>query len=576
MDNQLPENSTNAQATEPNSEQKAETYTSEVTDSNSAEKTAPGGELSPQPAQPSLAADPTLGSVGPVNSSPKRGKSVGALIVVLILIIIAGTSSYYYLKSKKNSLGTTQAASKPIQVLRIAIQGPFNLFYPNNDGFIGDTETQFDLTDALVRFENVTQLSPQLAVSWENPDSSTWIFHLRKNVLFHTGRVMSSADVKYSLLAVASLNLGQFTSSIKDIETPDPLTVKITTNGPDPVLLNQLSQLSIIDSQDKTSADPNAGTGPYMLKPGTTPTENGIDLVAFDKYWGGKPLTRELIYTNYLRTEDPKVLLASGKEDFVGDINIPFLPGVRAAGYSVYKPEGDSVRALWFNVLDKNSPTSSLLVRQAVEEAVNQQGMITASQVDATPATQMVPEIVPGFNPSITFPARNIQKAKQLLVQAGYPNGVTLSFTYLAPDNPGVGEELVKELAPAGITVKLDPQTQIAAIGQKVSTGKAEMWWEAENSSILDLSDVVTSTLYKSVTYDNPTLDSLTDQAAATFDSSTRLKILQNLSATIATDIPAVPMNVAAYNYVYRSTLKGISQYDVDNTPGIHWWQVHE
>ena len=198
--------------------------------------------------------------------------------------------------------------------------------------------TDSQLFEGLVGYQDQIKIKPMLATSWSNPDDSTWVFNLRHNVKFHSGRTMTADDVKYSLdYAVAhqgdngSATQLALASSINSVKVLNPYQVQITTNGPDAVLLNRLAALYVVDSKAKLG-DPNAGTGPYMIKPGTIkPNASALDLVAVNNYWGGHVYTRAVHFQEDATEDQMTKDAAAGKLDIAGDFNDKQVAQVKSA-----------------------------------------------------------------------------------------------------------------------------------------------------------------------------------------------------------------------------------------------------
>ena len=221
-------------------------------------------------------------------------------ILVVLLIILGGGLGWWYMKQSqpKVSQSTSSAKKKDIaQLTIVSIDKGWNTFFPDSDD---TSELHFSLSnqisEGLVGYDNLTDISPRLAESWTNPNQTTWRFNLKKGVKFHTGRIMTAEDVVYSFEKAQSLeSYDLYTSTIASVTEVNPYVVEIKTKKPDAILLNKIGLIRIIDANGKAPNNTlTAGTGPYVFKPGTTPRDDRIELVAFDKYHGGRPTTRAL------------------------------------------------------------------------------------------------------------------------------------------------------------------------------------------------------------------------------------------------------------------------------------------
>src|ERR1039458_9137630 len=253
-----------------------------------------------------------------------HGKKWLVIAIVLAVVIVVAVVAAVVLKSN-NKTPTVTKKDIPLLTYGLADGGeipqyPVTYLYVNTDINIA-----MQMFEGLVGYQNQTKVVPLLATSWSTPNDNTWVFNLRHNVKFNTGRTMTAQDVKYSLdYAVAHQNDDSGDSAfvclaedIKQTTVTGAYQVTVTTTNPDAVLLNQLGLIGIVDSKAKPG-DYSAGTGPYVVKPGTTPTDSTIDLVASNNYWGGHVYTRELKISIYTSQDKMATDMANGKLDLAG------------------------------------------------------------------------------------------------------------------------------------------------------------------------------------------------------------------------------------------------------------------
>lgn len=156
-----------------------------------------------------------------------------------------------------------------------------------------------NIFDGLVNQDAKQQIQPALAASWKTIDDTTWEFKLRPNVKFHDGSDFTADDVVASIKRVplASKNspssFAAYVKAITDVTAVDPLTVRIKTDGPTPLLLNNLSRIAILpaEMEKTTTEDMNSGkgvigTGPFKFV-SWTPDDNVV-VARNDGYWGEK------------------------------------------------------------------------------------------------------------------------------------------------------------------------------------------------------------------------------------------------------------------------------------------------
>lgn len=518
----------------------------------SAGMASPQGSRPPVLPQGSQApASTPLSPDSPVESAPpqivtshhggkKRWLKAALLVVIIALLAVGGWFAYQKSQDKKAAPATTQ--SKDIPLLTIGIlQANYGGLYPDMSASEYGYLTNAQMFEGLVRYEDKSKIVPDLASTWTNPDDKTWLFTLKNGVKFHDGNTMAADDVKYSIDKVITSNsdLAQtFASTIAAVETVGDNQVKITTKEPDPALLNRLAFLYIIDANLPQGQEPSqAGTGPYEVKPGTKPTETRIQMVAFSQYHGGAPTTKALDFNSSENGDKLIKDFNQHKFNIVGPV--PLNDVSKAKNANKFISVVPDTRFLGFNTI-KPGPLQNKLVREAIRYAVNPTAIGKAAGDQVTPLSQLIPASIPGYNPAIEPYKQNIEKAKELLTQAGYPDGLTIRFS--TSGDPDETNEIVNELKQAGITAQVDRHDNFDEFIDYFSGGQAEMYTVDYSSDTLDGLDIYNTTL-NSANYNNPQLATVLSQAANTTDPAKRLKLLQDAAAIINQDIAAVPLS---------------------------------
>lgn len=314
-------------------------------------------------------------------------------------------------------------------------------------------------------------VSPKLATSWESSaDAMTWTFHLREGVKFHDGTDFNAEAVKYSIERTMGLELGAYYIffPVLEVIVVDELTVQFNLDYPAPMDLVLSSGYgawifspTAVEGKDNAwfNEGNDAGTGPYMIEsynPGTN-----LVLTQFDDYWGGwEDGQFDKVIVQFV--EDPTVaeqMIRSGEVDFT--YNLPFENyGAlgEAEGVTVdITPSFSNILALLNTV---KPPLDDPLVRQALSYSFPYQAI--AENLYAGMGTQArgpVPAGMWGYDPNLTQYTQDLEKAADLLDQAGYPDGgFELSYTFVAGDldQQQVGELWRAELAKLGIDMSVD------------------------------------------------------------------------------------------------------------------------
>lgn len=510
------------------------------------------------------------------NGPKKSHKSLLTIIIVLLLILVAaGAGAYYWYSIKPSHKSSTAAvvAKKDIPNIRyVTTNEGWESFYPGFDDASNYDESNIMIFEGLVRFENKTQIVPLLSTGWTNPDSSTWVFTLRPGVKFHDGRVMTADDVKASFDSAKSTSLGEtYASTIKSVTATGPLQVTIKTDGPDPTLLKKLTKYFVYDTKSGKANDPINGTGPFVVKPGTVPKPTSLELVANDSYWGGRPHVRSFSFVG-IDSNDHAKAYGDGKANLMSMFaDTPTLTNNRP--YVSQKLDQSSVFIMPLNTLKAGSPLAKLQVRQAIEDAIDPSAIAKVRETDGVPATQLVPNSIVGFDPSVTRPARDVAKAKELLKEAGYPSGISFTLTYFAPSQT-TAAEIAKELAEAGIKVNLDPQTDVKTLSSKAFSGQTDAYFNTYTSDIFDASDVL-SAFADTPNYKNQAVIDLLTKAGSTLDANKRLGYLQQASKLMADDLGVVPIFSESGDQIIYDPSFVIQRDIANNSIGVYFQKVY-
>jgi len=583
------------QNTTPTTPDPSDPQASVTPSSTSSEATAPETEAAPTPetaAEPTTeaATEPTTsespasdsgaavpGPTSPVFSSPERQKRKPLLTILVSLVILAliAGGAYAWVSHNRDKVPAKQDIPSLSYALR---EAGMQVNYPNNTNSSSSDQVLTQLFEGLVRYQDQTRIVPLLATGWTNPNNNDWVFTLRQGVKFHDSHPFTSADVKSTLdYAVAHQNdedgstTMALASTIKSVTTMGTYKVRITTDGPDPTLLNRLASLFITDSKAKVG-DPDAGTGPYIIKPGTTPSGTAVSLKAVDNYWGGHVYTREVKFVGVTDVSKLTSATAAGTYDIAG-----FFPASEISKLhpvqTVVAPDA-GVSFLGLNTHRAGSPLTSLAARQAVSYALNVPAIMKAGSVDGAQASQLIPTTIPGHDPSIGNVSQNIKKAKELL--ATVPNAsapITLSYGETVS---GAAQEIAKELTAVGFTVKTQPESSINALVGIALSGKTDIYHLSYDSDILDGLDIIDSLVLGNANFSDDSIDALATQASSVLDPATRIHLLQQIEQKISAEVPDVPLYTQTLTFVVTRHYKNITN-DIPTTQaGLYLWKVYQ
>lgn len=344
---------------------------------------------------------------------------------------------------------------------------------------------------ATVEPSDYSTLVPQLATSWEKTsDGAGWLFHLRQGVKFVSGNPFTADDVKFSFDRVINLkdSPSGYAENIASVQVIDPLTVQVnlkTPSIPFPPLTTMSGPYSILDSKDveahggvsgpgadtaDTATDylsqHSAGTGPYQITSWLRGSQ--IVLERNPNYWGETPPFERIIIKHFADTASEVLALQQGDIDIAMNLSADQLDGLEGkTGITIYKI--DSLDMMYWT-LSENHPDSGPLkdtrVRQAVFTGVDYQSIIDGLiGGNAVRPAGFMPIGLGGMTEAFAEQNRypyDPAAARQLLTDAGYPNGFAFTLSYGTYTWAGVPYEQVaakiqSDLAKIGVTVNLNP-----------------------------------------------------------------------------------------------------------------------
>jgi peptide/nickel transport system substrate-binding protein len=429
------------------------------------------------------------------------------------------------------------------------------------------------------KFDYVGELASDIKRS---DDGLTHTFTLRDNVKFHDGRVMTSADVKYTLDLLFSSSFAkaasffeageQKKSYIKSVEAPDQRTVVVTLTKPWVGLLSNLVPIPIIpkDSYESQKTHP-LGTGPFKFVSYDN-TQQICDVDAFPEYWDGPA---QLQHVRVRVISDMNALQA---ELQAGRVDIAPMP-TSLSPDAVKRLEQDrnlQVRAFAgsnVNLLTLNTsspPLDNVKVRQAIAYAIDRQTMIQQLLLGyGKIAHSIIPEESWAYSPGQTYnydPAL----ARKLLAEANFhadkPLVYKLSGSSIAGRQyAGVIQNALKEV---GIPVEIQT-SEINTLFDELRRGNFQIaygQWVGGNQDPIFYKDLFASSEIPTQTrssrnrsrYSNPELDALIDQAVNTYDRQKAKELYVKIQEIVSRDVPVIPLWYQSNVVIARKNVQNI------------------
>lgn len=295
-------------------------------------------------------------------------------------------------------------------------------------------EVTCQIFDTLVVVDPETnEIKPQIAESWEQTDDLTYVFKIRQGIKFHDGSELTAEDVKFSLdRAINSAAVSYIVDFIDTVTVDDEYTVTVKTKAPyAPALRNLAIPFAAIVPKAVVEADEDAfilnpvGSGPYQFvewKQG-----DHVTLKAFDDYYAGKPATENLIMKVIPETSQRSIALETGEIDLAYDLAVNDVAKIRdSSELTVY--EIPSLTCWYISMNMNKEPFNNPLVREALSYAIDRQTIIdTINAGSGQPADAIIAPGVFGYY-STGVREYDPEKAKDLLAEAGYPDGFKTSL----------------------------------------------------------------------------------------------------------------------------------------------------
>jgi peptide/nickel transport system substrate-binding protein len=457
---------------------------------------------------------------------------------------------------------------------------------------------------SLVILSDDAKYQPGLALSWKAIQPTVWEFKLRPGVKFHDGSDFTADDVAFTLKRIPSVpnNPNPYTSQIRsiiEVKIIDPMTIHFVTDKPNPILPGELTNIAIVSKRaaenastgDFTSGKAAIGAGPFKFE-SYTPGDRLV-VTRNEQYWGPKPHWKKVTF-RVLANDAVRVAALRG-----GDVSvIDFVPPADAVALEkdpnvkVYK--GPSDRTIYLvpelsrepaayatdkqgNPLPKN-PMRDLRVRQAISKALDRPAIVARAMSGmAEPASQVVVPAFLGHNKELKPEKYDVQGAKKLLADAGYPNGFGL--TVHCPNDRYVNDGQICQvvgqmLARIGLDMKVDASPR-SVYFTRTNPAKRDFtlglvgWGGASAPEATSLQALI-HTLDRATSfgnlnmggYSNPEVDKLTEEAVGTMDRDKRGALQQKAMAIAMKDLALIPLHYQVTIIAARKGIIAVPRYD--------------
>lgn len=515
----------------------------------------------------------------------KRFWIVSVMAIFLFSTILAGCVEKDSAKSGKTLIYGRGADAKLLDPIQVTDGESFK---PTDQIF--DNLVEYD--------QKTTEVVPGLAESWEtSEDGLTWTFHLRKGVQFHDGTPFNAEAVVYNFQRwmdpehpehkggefpyygyMFSGFKGDEGHLIESVSAQDEYTVQFKLKKPlGPFLSNLAMSPFGIASPTAVKKDPvkfaqhPVGTGPFKFE--SWKKNDTVVLVKNENYWKkGQPKLDRVIFKSIPDNAARFSALKSGDIDMMDGLNPNDVQLVKQdQNFELYAQEGMNVGYLALNT--EKEPFNNVKVRQAINHAVNKDAIIKNFYAgQAVAAVNPMPSMMWGYNDQVKDYEYDLDKAKQLLKEAGYPDGFEVEFYAMTeprpymPNGKKIAEFIQADLAKIGIRAKIvtyDWQTYLDKTG-KGEHQMALMGWNGDNGDpdnflyvLLDKDNTRMPDAGNIAFYKSDAVHDLLIQAQSLTDQGERAKLYEQAQEIIKADAPWVPIAHATVSFAGRKEITG-------------------
>ena len=479
-----------------------------------------------------------------------------ALLMAMSLGLFAGCSQN---GGSDGSDGSNDGGTKDSIIIATANETPS--LSPTEHNAVAGSYMNLLTYNTLFKSDMEMNPVPDLVEDYENISESEWEFTIKTGVKFHDGSEMTVEDVKASLeWAKGFPEVSLYNDDIVSVDIVDDDTIKITTPGPDAMLLSNLCHhgnaivpKALIDSGHDFNTEP-IGTGPYKF----VEWNRGDSVVfeAFEDYFDGAPAIKNMTWKVIPEGSSRTIALEAGEIDFI--VEVEAMDSDRLKGNEELEViQYEATNESWLMMNNEKPQFQNQNVRHAINSAINKDDIVTvAFNGLAVPAISQCPYNFEGSTEE-NADVYDVAKAQEYLDASGVdPSTITFSIICSDDQKKRAGEVIQANLKEIGIECTIESM-DLATYLSVTTEGDYEASIGGYSSSNL-LSYVVGVYHSDSINasnktrLNNPEVDALIDQAKVTLDDAERLKIFEELSALLnelCTQAPLYqPINLRAFD----------------------------
>jgi peptide/nickel transport system substrate-binding protein len=492
-------------------------------------------------------------------------------------------------------------AATPVaaQELKIGLAAEPSAMDPHFHNLTPNNGVLSHIFERLVETDPANKLVPGLAESWKVLDGNVWEFKLRAGVKWHDGSPFTADDVIFTFERAPNVpnSPSSFASSTKGktLKKIDDLTLQIATPGPYPLMPNDLSNILIISkklgegakTEDYNAGRAAIGTGPFKF--GAFVPGDKIEMVKNADYWGAKAAYEKVTFKPIKAGPARVAALLAGDVDIIEDVPTADIERLKKEP-KISLSQGVSRRVIYFH-LDQfrdetpfikakdgtaiKNPLRDKRVRQALSKAINRDAIVSrVMEGVALPASQFLADQFFGVSPNLKPVAFDLEGAKKLLAEAGFPNG--FKMTLHGPNgrytnDVKIAEAVAQMFTRAGIETAIEtlPPAVFFSRASAGAAGQPEfsfilVGWSADTGETSGSLKPLVGTFDKDKgtgtanrgRYSNAGLDALIAEAQATVDDTKRAAILARAVEMAVEDVSIIPSHYPVNTWGTKKGLK--------------------
>ena len=480
-------------------------------------------------------------------------------------------------------LAAASALPAAAQTLTMGAGAPSTSLDPHFFNAAPNGSVASHLFSRLVERDAQVRPQPGLAQSWRAVSNTVWEFKLRPGVTWHDGRDFTADDVVFTFERAPNVpnspgGFGGFLRMVERVEVVDPLTLRIHTKAPHPLLPVDLSYIFIVSrhiGQGATTDDYNSGraaigTGPYRLR-ANTPGER-VEFDRNDTYWGPREpwarATWRVIANDSART----AALLAGDVDLIDQVPSSDLERLRReTRVALHQIQG--LRMIYLQadfsrdgnlpgVTDNagqpiaTNPFRDVRVRRALSIGINRPALTErVMEGTAEPSGQWLPPGVYSYNPDVPPPAFDPDGARRLLAEAGFPQGFRVTLTTpndRYPNDARTAQAVAQMWTRIGVRTEIQalPWSSFSARASRQEFAMRLAGWGSSTGEASYAAINIIGTYNREQRrgasnagrYSNPAMDALVDRATTILDDGERERVLQEVIKVAMDDMAVIPL----------------------------------